>query len=122
MRKRLLYLLLASLWSAAGLHAQIEYRTDSIVRVVLGNKTSKTVYAYDVRGNQILRAEYRWDSSLNDWFEYAKNESVFDADGNQTLTADYTWDYFSNDWVGTKSEYSYDANGYGTLRTRFFWR
>lgn len=91
----------------------------------LGDKwigRGRVFHEYDANGNEIVSANYNWDSSANDWVGSSRYEHRYDAGGNEIFSANYDWDASTNDWAATsKYEHEYDANGYMSSYTSYHW-
>ena len=96
-----------------------------------GNKQTKPISTpqnikqkstYDSNGNLILRVEYKWDTTTNQWVNYSKTEYTYDSKGNKILGVIYHWDTNTNQWkIFNKIEFTYDSNGNKTLEVGYHW-
>ena len=112
------------------LTGEIRYEYDATGRKTLtasydnqGRGKNKTELAFDANNNSILKAEYSWSTSTNNWQGSSKVEYAFDANRNKTLEMTSAWDFTNNVWqyTGTKFEYTFDATNNKTLNSWYTW-
>ncbi|MFB6343137.1 T9SS type A sorting domain-containing protein [Saccharicrinis sp. FJH62] len=78
-------------------------------------------YVYDDQGNIILKEEYEWSNTRNDWIKVRKHQYVFDENGNQLLYIYSYKDEPSNEWISKrKSVYEYEGQNNKSL-TQYTW-
>jgi uncharacterized protein YjdB len=90
----------------------------------LAKGKQKTEMAYDDNNNLIMKADYTWSTSTNNWQgNNQKYEYAFDTYGNKTLEMTSSWDFTNNVWqyTGTKYEYAFNVNGGVTLNLSYTW-
>ena len=112
------------------LTGEVRYDYDTAGRKILtasydnqGRGKNKTELTFDANNNIILKAEYTWNSSTNNWQGSSKKEYAFDANRNLILEMSSAWDYTNNVWqyTGTKYEFTFDASNNKTLNSSYTW-
>ena len=59
-------------------------RSDSVIYFFNGIQSSKTIYKYDNKGNEICYTTYNWRDGF--WDLSGKTETSYDANGNKAST------------------------------------
>lgn len=76
--------------------------------------TSKYTAMYDANNHQTEYITYTWDFLSTSWVPATKNVIVY-TNGKKMSDTNYTWVSATSTWkLNSKTDYSYDANGYLT--------
>jgi hypothetical protein len=85
-------------------------------------KTYREEYNNDVNGQLILKMQFMWDKSKEEWKEAYKTENIYRPDGKITYNAVYNFNTISNQWDKVLyTDYSYNNMGLLTLQKNMYW-
>jgi hypothetical protein len=71
---------------------------------------AKTEFTYNANGQVLIKTEYFWNESGNDWAKHFKEENSYDSEGNLLLYISFYWDGGKQDWIYKhRTEYIFNS-------------